>query len=267
VTEIRIPGLPAADTGSGAPLVSVVLVTNRVDFAEESLANFLRQAYPHRELVVVVNADTALLECWHALAAGRPEIRICHAPGQTLGACRNLATSAARGEFVAMFDDDDLYGPQYLSEAVAVLQATGVAMVTKLEYLWLDGALGIFRFSRPRDEWEHALTAVGACMQVFRRACHGPESGATYGDVAPGEDYAFSRAVAARGGLIVASGPGHFVRRRNLRPGHAHTWNGRLGSFRLEDHERLNITVEQAYGLAGISPASLRPAERVRHPR
>jgi hypothetical protein len=246
--------------------VSVALVTNRADFAEDALANFLRQAYPNRELVVVVNADTALLEQWHALAAGRPEIRLCHAPGQTLGACRNRATSAARGEFVAMFDDDDLYGPEYLSEAVAVLQTTGAAMVTKLEYLWLDGELGIFLFSRPRDEWAHALTAVGACMQVFRRTCHGPEFGATYGETAPGEDYEFSRAVAARGGFIVASGPGHYVRRRNLRPGHAHTWNGRLGSFRLEDHERLNITAEQAYGLAGISPESIRPAAPARHP-
>ena len=92
MTEASIPGLPAAaaalkamqaagtaapyDTGSGAPLVSVALVTNRADFAEDAMANFQRQTYPHRELVVVVNADTALLEQWHALAEGRPEIRI-----------------------------------------------------------------------------------------------------------------------------------------------------------------------------------------------
>lgn len=249
MSETPVPGLPAA----AVPLVSVALVTCREDFAEDSLANFLRQSYPHRELVVVVNAGAGLLERWHALAAGRPGIRLCHAPGQPLGACRNLAVAAARGEFVAMFDDDDLYGPEYLSEAVAVLEAQGADMVTKLQYLWLDGVLGTFRFSRPKDEWEQALTAVGACMQVFRRACHAPEAGAMYGDVAPGEDYAFSRAVVARGGLIVASGPGHYVRRRNLRPGHTHTWNGRLGNFRLENHERLSLSPGETYRLAGIT--------------
>jgi glycosyltransferase involved in cell wall biosynthesis len=233
--------------------VSVGIVTCRADFADDALANFKRQTYPRLELIVVVNGGALLAQRWQALAAGSPETRICHAPDVTLGACRNLSVATARGEFVAMFDDDDLYGPEYVSEAIAVLRGTGAAMVTKVEYLWIDGVAGIFRYSRQPGAVGRSFTDVSGSTQVFRRCWHVPESGAAYSDTTCGEDYAFSRAVAAQGGLIVASGPGHYIRRRNMRPDHVHAWNGRLGKFRLEEHERLQITTEQACGLAGIS--------------
>ena len=39
-----------------------------------------------------------------------------------LGTCLNMATAAARGDVIAKIDDDDLYGPRYLDEAVGRLR-------------------------------------------------------------------------------------------------------------------------------------------------
>ena len=59
-------------------------------------------------------------------------MRVLHAPStQSLGACLNQLVAAASGEVVAKMDDDDLYGPHYLSDQLHALDYSGAALVGK----------------------------------------------------------------------------------------------------------------------------------------
>jgi glycosyltransferase involved in cell wall biosynthesis len=78
---------------------------------------FGRQTWPHKELIVVDSSREPLSE-------RRADVRVLAVPpGSNVPAKRNIALGAARGRFVAWFDDDDWQHPARLEEAVPLLTA------------------------------------------------------------------------------------------------------------------------------------------------
>jgi glycosyltransferase involved in cell wall biosynthesis len=112
-----------------APLVSCVMPTrDRADFALHAIDLFRRQDYEHRELLVVGDGDDDLA----ARMPDDPRVRYLRAPrGESVGTKRNRACAAARGAFLAQWDDDDWYGPGRLSAQLAPL-LTARADITAL---------------------------------------------------------------------------------------------------------------------------------------
>jgi glycosyltransferase involved in cell wall biosynthesis len=53
---------------------------------------------------------------------GRPELRIVRTPNQGLATARNVGADAARGEFLAFVDADDLVEPTFFARAIDVLR-------------------------------------------------------------------------------------------------------------------------------------------------
>jgi glycosyltransferase involved in cell wall biosynthesis len=85
------------------------------------LWNYDRQSWPERELVVVDSSSQPLQ------IAGRPDVRVLHAPrGTGIAAKRNQALAAARGELLTWFDDDDWQHPDHLAVLVAALASGAV---------------------------------------------------------------------------------------------------------------------------------------------
>ncbi len=100
-------------------LISCLTVTQpgRLDLFERSLRCFVRQSWPHRELVVVHDGDEAFDAALGALLHRYPgqSTRRVRADGrQSLGALRNLSVQAATGGVICQWDDDDLYHPHRL---------------------------------------------------------------------------------------------------------------------------------------------------------
>jgi glycosyltransferase involved in cell wall biosynthesis len=114
----------------GAAVVTCIMPTSgRPLFALNAVRLFTAQDYPRRELVVVTDHGTDELES--SLPA---DPRIRHLRGrrrESIGMKRNRACEAARGEYIAQWDDDDWYGPTRLSVQVEPLLA-GRADVTGL---------------------------------------------------------------------------------------------------------------------------------------
>jgi glycosyltransferase involved in cell wall biosynthesis len=108
---------------TGTPLVSCVMPTrDRRRFAQQAIWYFLRQDYPHRELIVLDDGYDAIED----LANGDERIRYVRlSRGTSVGAKRNLGCELARGELVAQWDDDDWIGQTRLSTQVAELIAAG----------------------------------------------------------------------------------------------------------------------------------------------
>lgn len=101
------------------PLVSCIMPTcDRLPFVPQAVAGFRRQDYAPLELIVVDDGAQAV----EPLLPPDPRIRLVRLPEkQCIGTKRNLACAAARGEFIAHWDDDDWYPRDRLQRQTAAL--------------------------------------------------------------------------------------------------------------------------------------------------
>lgn len=115
------------------PLVTCIMPTaNRRAFVIRAIRYFQRQDYPERELLILDDGSEPVGD----LATGDPRIRYMRLAGrQVLGAKRNLACEAARGELIVHWDDDDWQAAWRLSYQVAQLQGAG-ADVCGVDRVW-----------------------------------------------------------------------------------------------------------------------------------
>src|SRR3954465_7064913 len=90
------------------PLVSAVIPTrNRPDLVCRAVRSALNQTYPNFEVVVVVDGpDPATVAVLEELRS--PRVRIIALPENVGGSeARKIGPPEARGEWVALLDDDD----------------------------------------------------------------------------------------------------------------------------------------------------------------
>jgi glycosyltransferase involved in cell wall biosynthesis len=114
------------------PLVSVVVpVYNHERYVESALDSVAAQGHPALELIVVDDASSdgtpAAIERWRARAGGR-FARIESLRNETnLGAHASLnrGMAAAGGEYLALLNSDDRYGPRRIETLLARMQAEG----------------------------------------------------------------------------------------------------------------------------------------------
>ncbi len=101
------------------PRVSVIIPTcNREQLVVEAAASALAQTFTDLEVVVCDDGSTdGTGPRVRALGARVRYVRIDHTG--RLGAVRNRAIAASRGELLAFLDDDDLFDPEHVAKQVA----------------------------------------------------------------------------------------------------------------------------------------------------
>lgn len=103
------------------PLVSCILVTrDRPSFFRQALKYYHEQTYARSELIVVDDGESSVADFCRAVS-GVTYIRL--AERSPTGSKLNLGIEASRGEILQKIDDDDYYGPEFLSKASAALLA------------------------------------------------------------------------------------------------------------------------------------------------
>lgn len=146
VTGLSTTGLPALQTPTclqareaflqRAPFVSVVISTrDRPDHIARCLLALLAQQYPAYEVIVVDNAPatSATFDLIYQQHAQEPRIRYVREdrPGPSAG--RNRGIVEARGEIIAITDDDVVVDTYWLAELAQGFEAAeNVACVTGL---------------------------------------------------------------------------------------------------------------------------------------
>jgi len=122
------------------PLVTAVIPTrNRPELVLRAVRSALAQTYANIEVIVVIDGpDQATVSALEAVQAS--DARLCILPlPQSVGACdtRNAGIKAARGEWIALLDDDDEWFPEKLEKQIALgEQSLHRLPVITSRYVW-----------------------------------------------------------------------------------------------------------------------------------
>jgi glycosyltransferase involved in cell wall biosynthesis len=159
-------------------MISCLTVTREARFAslEFAVADFARQTWAERELVIVHDGGEAFDAKLRALAASHDGAAVAvhrEPAGQTLGELRNASVDAARGETVCQWDDDDRYHPRRLELQFAAMR------VENSEFCFLTDQLHLFAADRTMywDDWNlevHPLNLVQGTLLGSKAAPGAP---------------------------------------------------------------------------------------------
>ncbi|WP_028563724.1 glycosyltransferase [Paenibacillus pinihumi] len=200
--------------------VSIITCTNRQGYLDNLFRNYIRQAHPKKELIIIVNHNNISLVPYQRLAKKLKNIHVFRVPGQlSLGACLNYAVGKARYSYIAKFDDDDYYAPYYLTESLQTFRRTKADVIGKrAHYMYLRGSKTlILRF--PRDEYRPATRLPGATLVMKRNVFNKVR----FPHVNVGEDDLFCLRSKRKGFKVYSAGKYNFaaIRRKNSSN---HTW-------------------------------------------
>jgi glycosyltransferase involved in cell wall biosynthesis len=115
-------------------MVSIIACTMRNSYMDNLFANYERQDWPNKEMIIILNKDDMDLDLWKKRANQYKinEVRVYQLPEEyNLGKCLNWAIAKAKGTFIAKFDDDDYYAPGYLRESVNALRQRKGSIIGK----------------------------------------------------------------------------------------------------------------------------------------
>jgi glycosyltransferase involved in cell wall biosynthesis len=184
--------------GHDPPLVSCIMPTfDRRRFVPQAIAQFQRQDYPRRELVVVDDGSDRVGD----LIPEDPSVRYVCLPSQlSIGAKRNLACERARGEIVVCWDDDDWYADTRISYQVASLLSGRADANGFTESLVMDLPSGqCWRCSSQLQGRMFVQGIVSGTLAFWRRFWQG---GARFPDASLAEDAAFQKELVNRGARL-----------------------------------------------------------------
>ena len=139
---------------STLPLVSCIMPTyNRRTFVSRSIEYFVRQDYPNRELVILDDGDDRVSD----LVPDLPTLRyIALRDRLRLGAKRNAAIEASRGEIIVHWDDDDWMDRSRLRTQVSALMAADADICGTSEVWFCEIAsarVSIYHYPPSEQPW------------------------------------------------------------------------------------------------------------------
>jgi len=197
------------------PRVSVIIPSyNRAHVLERALDSVFAQTFTDFEVIVVDDAST---DNTAELVAGIDDSRLRflrHETNQYAGGARNTGMAAAKGEYIAFLDSDDLWLPHKLREQVAQLDEAGSDWVAGYTgaLVNMKGGLNERSEYRPRhtgDVLRNYLLGeftIWTPTFIFRRALL-DEVGNFDPDLIRGEDIDFYLRILQKGKLACLTEP------------------------------------------------------------
>lgn len=202
------------------PGITVITCTKRPECMIRLLANFNRQKYGKKELIIILNHDSLKLSAYRKAAAPYRNVRVYRLPEHiTLGSCLNFGVQRSKYGCIAKFDDDDYYAPGYLAEAMRAMLKTGADIVGKrAHFMHLLGRRALlYRYENKANR--EVRLVQGATLLVNRRVF----GQVRFPDRNRGECVKFCADSIAKGYRIYSTSPYHFLARRR-QGSRNHTW-------------------------------------------
>lgn len=199
--------------------ISVITSTNRESNLPNILANFSRQNYNPKELIILLNYDYPKEYLWKDAISKYDNISVYTLGGNlSLGSCLNLGISKAKYDYIAKLDDDDYYGENYLTYSLLNLQSVKANIVGKASiyiYFKEEDILGIKHIS-----YENKFVSRVEGSTLFFKKDIFPII--KFKDKNLGEDLEFCRDAISSGYTIYSTDRNQYIYIRGSR--NDHTW-------------------------------------------
>jgi hypothetical protein len=209
------------------PLTSVLLATRRTDMVSFALDQVARQRGAELEVILALHGvPKGHPDVAKAIGAFEGTLTVFEADRQDVfGEVLNHAAAMASGSFLLKMDDDDWYGPDFLSDLLLAHSYSGAQVVgTVPEFVYLT-SIDVTVHRRQVTEQITSFVAGGTIL-VERSAF---QAVGGFRPLRRSVDTQFQEALQAAGGQIYRThGLGYILRRG---PAANHTWQEPIGTF------------------------------------
>lgn len=209
------------------PLTSVLLATRRTDMVGFALDQISRQRDVQLEVILALHGvPQGHPDVKAAIAAFDGPLTVVEARAESIfGEVLNEAATYASGSFLLKMDDDDWYGPDFLSDLLLAHSYSGAQVVgTVPEFVYLS-SIDVTVHRRQITEQITSFVAGGTIL-VERSAF---QAVGGFRPLRRSVDTQFQEALQAAGGQIYRThGLGYILRRG---PAANHTWQEPIGTF------------------------------------
>jgi hypothetical protein len=202
------------------PKVSVILCTRRPEFVGFALGQIAHQRDVDLEVILTLHGVPADLPGVKAAVADfdRPITVVEVAAEIPFGAALNQGAARASGRYVAKWDDDDWYGPDFLADMLLASSYTGAELVGCMAQFVYLGQIDLTIYRPSRSEWMTRLVSGG----TFVMERYAFDSVGGFPLVPRSVDAAMLDVLLAAGARIYRThGLGYVLHRRAT----GHTWN------------------------------------------
>jgi len=113
--------------------VTVITCTRRHHSLHNVIENYKRQEQKIKELIIILHDNSMDPNIWREALNEQDHVRIIQLDENiSLGKCLNFAAAHAAFNIIAKFDDDDYYGPKYLSDSIKFFYEVDADVIGKL---------------------------------------------------------------------------------------------------------------------------------------
>lgn len=194
------------------PKVSVIIPCyNHGDYIGEAVESVLAQTFKDFEIIIVNDGSTDENTITLLKDYKNPYIKVIHTPHQGLGEARNVGIRNSSGKYILPLDADDKISPEYLADAVKILDNDdGIKIVyCNVEYFGeKSGLIELGPFSRQKI----LIYNMICCAAFFRRRDYDLTNGYNKNLVCL-EDWDFWLSLLEKGGRVYKIPKTHFYYR------------------------------------------------------
>lgn len=170
--------------------ITVIVCTRRSGFIDNLFENYNRQKYKTKELVIVLNDDSMNIKEWEDKAKEFENIRVFNrSESCSLGECLNYAVKKSKYPYIAKFDDDDYYTPEYLSDSMKVFKKNDkVDVIGKATFFVYFKRYKTLALKRVGKENTHGISFLTGATLIFKKKIF---EKVKFADISLGEDDRF----------------------------------------------------------------------------
>lgn len=152
------------------PGVSIITITNRPNYINHVLNNFSIQNYGNKEMIIVLHGSHMNIEEYRNRTKSLENVKVFQfAETAHYGECCNFAFRQTHHDYIAIFDDDDYYAPNYLKQSTNILSTSNCDIVGKKSFYIYFEAIKTLAICFPGAENQYVNNVADSSMVIKRK--------------------------------------------------------------------------------------------------
>ncbi|PLT28893.1 hypothetical protein CUU66_16230 [Peribacillus deserti] len=194
----------------------------RNEYMENVFHNYDRQLWKKKEMIIILNASNMDKGEWKKRAKLSENVSIYQlSEATTLGECLNFGIERARYDYIAKFDDDDYYGPNYLVQSIPTFKKTNADIIGKRTVFMYFEDEKILAVNNPGRENKLVTQGIKGATLIFKKFVFDKIK---FQKLNLGEDTVFLRQCVKNSFRIYSGDKFNYVCVRKAKKNH-HTWS------------------------------------------